>query len=300
MIPIGAVTSAWNDWFHASEPAYTVALFRAFFGLLLVANAALFARDASLWVGPGGLLPHAHYLRVYGRSRFTVLAYLPPTERWLHAVIALHVLSAVLLALGLWTRTSATLAFVTLLSLQQRNPVLMYGADDVMRLMCFLLIFSRAGEVLSIDEWVARRAGTIVVPGTAWCTRLMQLQVSICYVSAFLHKFSGDSWINGTAAYYAVQVADFRRRPLPRFARTLFWARVGTYSTFAAEGALGFGLWISELRHPLLLVGVAMHVVMDWFMNLHLFGVAMVLCLLLFVDPAHVASLLQALGLLTP
>ncbi|MEO8678213.1 MAG: HTTM domain-containing protein [Vicinamibacterales bacterium] len=300
MISIGAVASAWTAWFHASEPPYTIALFRILFGLLLVANAALFARDASLWIGPSGLLSHDYYQRVYGRSRFTVLAYLPPTERWLHAVIALHLCSAVLLALGLFTRTSATLAFVTLLSIQQRNPVLVYGADDVLRLMCLLLIFSRAGEALSIDEWLARRAGAVVVPGTAWCTRLMQLQVSICYLSAFLHKFSGESWINGTAAYYAVQVADFRRRPLPRFARTLFWARVGTYSTVATEGALGFGLWISELRYPLLLLGVAMHLVMDWFMNLQLFSVAMILCLLLFVDPADVARLLQWMGVLSP
>ena len=37
MISIAAIASAWTAWFHASEPPYTIALFRALFGVLLVA-----------------------------------------------------------------------------------------------------------------------------------------------------------------------------------------------------------------------------------------------------------------------
>lgn len=292
---IETAAALWNTVVHAVEPPSTIALFRSLFGALLVVNAALFAREAQLWVGPNGLLPHDHYERVYGRSRFTLLAWLPPTEGWLRALIFVHVLSAVLLTLGLCTRTSAAVAFVTLVSLQHRNPLVMYGADDLLRLMCFLLIFSQAGEAGSVDAWLQPRAGSPGEPVAAWCTRLMQLQVSIVYVSAFLHKFSGESWMNGTAAYYAVQVADFRRRPWPRFARTAFWARAVTYSIIAVEGLLGPGLWVSELRYSLLLVGAGMHLAMDWFMNLHLFGPTMIVCLVLFIDPADVDAALRAL-----
>lgn len=298
MIPLQALGQAWNTFFHANEPAHTIAVFRILFGLLLVANAALFLRDAPLWIGPSGLLSHDSYCAVYGRSRFTVLRYLPPSDTWVYTTLALHTLGAALLTVGLATRWSAVLTFVTLLSIQQRNPVLVYGADDVMRLMSFLLIFSRSGEVLSVDHWFAARSGAPIEPSTSWCTRLMQLQVSFVYLAAFLNKFAGVSWLQGTAAFYAVEVADFRRRRLPPFARTMFWARAGTWSTLAIELLLGLAVWIRELRYPVLAMGVAMHLLMDWFMNLHLFGATMIVCLTLFVDPYHVERTLGVLRLI--
>jgi hypothetical protein len=296
VIPLQWVADAWNAFFYAAESAYSVALFRIAFALVLLANAALFLRDARLWIGPSGLLSHASYCAIYGHSRFTLFRYVPPSDGWVYVTIGLHILSAALLALGFATRLNAVITFITLLSIQQRNPVLVYGADDVMRLMSFLLIFSRAGEVLSLDAWTGGRDGRGVA-STAWCTRLMQLQVAFVYLAAFRNKFAGTSWMQGTAAFYAVEVSDFRRHRLPEFARSVLWSRVGTWATLVVEFLLATAIWIRELRYPVLLLGVMMHLVMDWFMNLQLFGVTMIACLLLFVDPDDVASVLKALGI---
>lgn len=46
----------------------------------------------------------------------------------------------------------------------------------------------------------------------------------------------------------------------------------------------------------MLALGVAMHVTMEWFMNLQPFGAIMIACLLLFVDLAAVADALRARG----
>lgn len=296
MIPIASIAHAWTAFFHAQEPAFTIALFRIVFGVLLLINAALFARDARLWIGPDGLFSHRSYCAVYGHSRFTLLRYLPPKDLWVTAVLAAHALSAALLTIGLATRWSAAAAFVTLLSIHHRNPVLVYGGDDVLRLMGFLLIFSRAGAALSVDARIGGHAIAAPAIGDAWCTRLMQLQVSFVYLAAFLNKLGGRSWVDGTAGFYAVEVADFRRHRLPRFARSLSWSRAGTWSVLATELLLGPAVWVRELRYPVLALGVAMHVTMDWFMNLQLFGAIMIACLLLFVDPAVVAEALRALG----
>ena len=298
MIPFAAVAHAWNAFFHAQESADTIALFRIVFGLLLLANAAFFARDARLWIGPDGFFSHDSYCAVYGHSRFTLLRYLPPTDGWVAATLAAHALSAALLTIGFATRWSAAAAFVTLLSIHHRNPVLVYGGDDVLRLMGFLLIFSRAGATLSADALLSGHAMAEPAVGDAWCTRLMQLQVSFVYFAAFLNKLGGRSWLDGTAGFYAVEVPDFRRHRLPRFARTMFWSRTGTWSVLATELLLGPAIWIRELRYPVLALGVAMHLAMDWFMNLQLFGATMIVCLLLFVDPATVAGAFRALGVM--
>jgi hypothetical protein len=296
VIPLESLAEAWRAFFHAREPATTIGLFRILFGLLLLANALLFIREAGIWIGPRGVLSHDRFRQVFGRSRVTTpFGHLAASGRWGHGVLAVHVLAAMCLTLGLATRWSAVVVFLTLVSVQQRNPLVLYGADDVMRIMSFLLIFSRAGEALSMDQWLAGRAGD-TLEGSAWCTRLMQLQVSIVYLRAFLAKFSGTTWLAGTAAYYAVEVADFRRRRLPAFARTLFWSRLATWTTIGIEFGLGPLVWVEELRYPMLLAGVALHLTMEWFMNLQLFGATMIVCLVLFVDPYDLERWVRSAG----
>jgi len=277
---------AWSAFLHAREPATTIAAFRILFGLLLVANGLLFARQARLWIGESGVLPRAAFLEAFGRSRFTLLGYLPGADGWAQLVLALHLLAAVSLCVGFATRGSAAVAFLTLLSLQHRNPLVLYGADYVLRVMTFLLIFSRAGETWSVDHWLAARAGAPLEEASAWCTRLMQMQVSILYFKAAVAKLEGATWRDGTAVHYALEATAFRRARRPVFARTLAWSRLATWGTVALELALAAFLWVPGLRYPVLVAGALFHALMDVFMSLQLFGMTMIVCLLLFVEPA--------------
>ncbi|HEY6548652.1 MAG TPA: HTTM domain-containing protein [Vicinamibacteria bacterium] len=286
---------AWDAFFYAREPATTIALFRILFGLVLLANALLFARHARLWIGEQGFLPKQRFLEAFGHSRFTLFTYLPPSDKWVSVVLGAHLVAAACLTVGLATRSSAAFVFVTLASLQHRNPLVLYGGDHVLRIMSFLLIFSRAGEVWSLDQWLGARAGAVAVEGTAWCTRLMQLQVSIVYFKAALAKLGGETWRHGSAVYYAVESAAFRRTRLPHFARNLFGSRLATWGTLAVEFALGGLVWVPALRYPALLAGVTLHLLMEAFMNLQLFGVTMIVCLTLFIEPQVLEALLGQL-----
>lgn len=297
MITFSGLADLWNGFFHAPESAHTVALFRILFGGLLLINAALFARDARLWIGPNGIFAHGDFCRTYGHSRFTLLRYLPATDGSVALVLGLHLVAACCLTVGLWTPGSAGVVFVTLVSLQHRNPLVCYGGDDVMRIMALLIMFSGAGDVASIDRWWADRLGQPEPVRTAWCTRLMQLQVSIVYLQAFLSKFSGSTWRTGSAVYYAVEVPKYQRLRLPAFARTLAWSRFMSWWTMAVEFALGPLIWFRELRPAILVAGITLHLGMEAFMNLHLFGPMMIACLLLFLDPARSERIL---GLLLP
>ena len=301
MIGLDSVARAWNAFFHASEPAHTIALFRILLGALLVVNALLFRRDARFWIGPAGVLARDHYVDMYRHSPLTVFRYLPAADLSVDIVLGIHIVAACCLSLGIVTPWSAGVAWLTLASLHHRNPLVTYGADEVMRIMTFLLVFSRAGQVLSVDHWWAQRSGNGVAPddaaGTAWCTRLMQLQVSIVYFQAFLSKFSGRTWLEGTAAYYAAEGPKYRRARLPRLARTLVGSRVMTWGTMTVECALGPFVWIRELRPAVLISAIVMHLGMEVFMNLHLFGPTMMVCLTLFIDPHTVARWAASLNL---
>lgn len=78
---------------------------------------------------------------------------------WFESVYVLAVLTSVLLLLGWRTRTMSVLFMVGVLSLQNRSIFMGDGGDNVLHLMCVYLVFTRCGQVWSLDERRARRAG---------------------------------------------------------------------------------------------------------------------------------------------
>ncbi|MFE5892205.1 HTTM domain-containing protein [Streptomyces sp. NPDC056462] len=84
---------------------------------------------------------------------------------WFESVYVLAVLSSVLLLLGWRTRTMSVLFMVGVLSLQNRSIFMGDGGDNVLHLMCVYLVFTRCGQVWSLDERRARRAGEALARG---------------------------------------------------------------------------------------------------------------------------------------
>jgi hypothetical protein len=77
---------------------------------------------------------------------------------WFEAVYVLAALSSVALLLGWRTRTMSVLFMVGVLSLQNRSIFMGDGGDNVLHLMCVYLVFTRCGQVWSLDERRARLA----------------------------------------------------------------------------------------------------------------------------------------------
>ncbi|ANS66533.1 hypothetical protein SLINC_4309 [Streptomyces lincolnensis] len=77
---------------------------------------------------------------------------------WFECVYVLAVLASVLLLLGWRTRTMTVLFMVGVLSLQNRSIFMGDGGDNVLHLMGIYLVFTRCGQVWSLDARRARRA----------------------------------------------------------------------------------------------------------------------------------------------
>ncbi|MEU8590927.1 HTTM domain-containing protein [Streptomyces sp. NPDC048664] len=88
---------------------------------------------------------------------FTVLMW-SDSQAWFETVYALAVLSSALLLLGWRTRTMSVLFMIGVLSLQNRSVFVGDGGDNVVHLMSIYLVFTRCGQVWSLDERRAVRA----------------------------------------------------------------------------------------------------------------------------------------------
>ncbi|EPH40664.1 hypothetical protein STRAU_6276 [Streptomyces aurantiacus JA 4570] len=80
---------------------------------------------------------------------------------WFEIVYFLAIVSSALLLVGWRTRTMSVLFMIGVLSLQNRSIFMGDGGDNVIHLMAIYLVFTRCGQVWSLDARRAARAGGV-------------------------------------------------------------------------------------------------------------------------------------------
>lgn len=292
MISLEQLAAWWTGFFFGPVPAHPVALFRMALAAVLLVDSLFILPHLAEFLGPNGMVGFERFKkRASGRS-LSLFLHLPPTMGSVRGVAAVHVAAVAAMGIGFLTPVSTAVVFVTLRSIVGRNPSLCNGGDNVARILCFLLIFAPAGAVWSVDALLFGPAGA---PAEAalhapWALRLMQIQVSVIYLRTVYWKLKGATYRNGTAIYYAMSNDAYRRLAVPAFVTRAPGVYAATWGTLALETALGAGVWIRELRLPLVVTGIAFHLAIELYLNVHLFGWYMMAALLLFLDPWTLAS----------
>jgi len=290
---LGRLTAAWNSFFHQPEPVIGIAFFRILWGLALLLNWVLLGPDVLTWFGERGVLSSETARWLIGSGRLNLLAILPRSDAWAITLFSATALASVSLTVGFMTRASALVVFLGLVSMHHRNILILNSGDTLLRVVTFLLIFSPAGEALSVDRWRrARRgqAGEEPPWRSPWVRRLIQIQVAVLYLSAFLWKMQGAMWLDGTAVYYMSRLVEFQRFSLPFWFAHLWAVKVMTWGSLFVEFGLGVLVWIRPLRYPLLIAGALLHLGVEYTMNIPVFQWLMIISLTIFIEPAHLAA----------
>jgi hypothetical protein len=296
VIRVGDILRAWNRFFFEPTSPLPMAVYRILLGLLVLANQLLLLPDVMTWFSDRGALSFATAPRVSGGSGLNLFRFLPHGDTMVWTVLILSCLSAISLAAGFFTRTSAVLTFLFFVTLDHRNPLILNSGDTLLRLGTFFVMWSHAGRALSVDEWRRRKRGEKSAAAyPPWAMRLLQVQFSFVYFYAFIWKVSGTMWMSGTAVYYTSRLIEFWRFPVPYVFEHLWTIKLWTWGTLLIECALGTLIWIKELRYPVLLAGILLHLGIDYSMNIPLFGFIMVSAYVTFVEPADLERWLAPL-----
>lgn len=294
MITLQELIGHWNSFFFEPIPVHTVALFRIIFGLLLLRDACYTLANLKDYLGPNGLIQYDRYTRRNPRI-LSLFLYLPGTIQSVYIIMAIHIISLVFMIVGLFTPISIFVFFVTLRSIVNRNPGIHNGGDNVSRIMCFLLIFASAGHTYSLDEYLFYAPNDPTkeyLQQAPWALRLMQIQLAIIYIKSAYWKLKGTTYRDGTAVYYSLQNYMYSRFPMPAFMQRKPFVHIMTWSTLLIEFLLGITVWIKEFRVTTIIVGITFHLLLEYAMNVHLFGWFMIVCWLLFLDPNWVISMM--------
>ena len=172
----------------------TLAVFRVFAGLLVVADLLLRSRNFTYFYTEAGVVPRSLAMEYSGYSIY----HLTTSSTVIAALFVLQGLIALQLIVGYKTKIATILTFAFVVSLDHHNPFVLSYADTLFRLLLFWAIFLPLGERWSVDAVHRDRSPRPFVASVASVAILAQMV--FMYFSNGLIKAQSSVWTSGDAA----------------------------------------------------------------------------------------------------
>ncbi len=290
-------------WFGQADTR-PLSVFRIAFAAILVKNALYYLPLVEPLYSDSGAVRRSAVISELGRwDRFSLMDAL--STPWMAALFIL-VWAAIAcgLLVGYRTRLMTVLNFICILSVQERNTYVLNGADLVLRVLSFWVLFVPLGDYYSIDAVLARvrrfrRTGDLADLRVkdeqhttyAFPWRMAQIQFALIYLFTALLKLPSDQWWHGEATYNALQIqsltlptGDWLRDNAP------FWVfRFLSRITLIAEFLFFWLVFLPILQPFARLLGMIMvallHIGIMVAMSISDFSTVMLTGYLLFFDP---------------
>jgi predicted DCC family thiol-disulfide oxidoreductase YuxK len=321
-----STVAGWNRfWFTPADPT-PLGLVRIGIGLLLVWNFAILGLDLhavlgqNAWADPDtvrnlfSLDPDGPNRPMQPPLSWSVWLMLP--DSLLLPAYVLSLVALVCFTLGLFSRTTAAIAWILVVSTAKRSPVTVFGFDQTASMLClYLAATGSSGQALSLDRFIARwrsirselsqrrRSGKplagSVPDGTPRPTvsanlslRLIQIHLCLMYAMSGLSKLQSPNWWNGSAFAQLLGYSEFRPLDLTWLAAYPHLLMTLTHAAVALEIGYAALIWVRPLRPLILALTIGLHLGIMIMMGLYEFAGAMIAANLAFVSGPWVRGFL--------
>lgn len=175
---------------------------------------------------------------------------------------------------GKYRRLTSFLVWWTTFNLFNPIHLGVTGGEVILHLLLFYMIF--------IHENRKDALNTLLNNTFFWACRW---QIIVVYIFAAWYKLYDETWLNGEALYYILQIDAFSRPLLSDLIseqKTLL--QIGTYFVLLYQLAFPFLIWWKKIKTPFLIVGVLFHISIAFVTGVFSFGIIMILVYILWFD----------------
>jgi hypothetical protein len=286
-----AVCGGWSRFFFRPADPTALGLIRIAVGLLAGWSLFVIGLDLHAYLGSQGWVDAESARRAMPPFAWSFWFFVPDSMLrpvWVACLVVFGLFTA-----GLFSRTTAVLAWVIVVSTVRRAPFALFGFDQILSLLTlYLAACGASGQALSVDR-LLRRSGRSAPTITANISlRLIQLHLAFIYGMAGLAKLQGPSWWNGMAIWGTMTAGEFASLDFTGLAAWPKLLNLMTHASLALEILYPIFIWIGITR-PLMVIGaVLLHLgIAVVSPGLTEFGLAMIVGNLAFVSGAWLRSL---------
>ena len=180
----------------------SLALFRIFLGFLIIADLAGRVPNFRAHFTEEGILPRELLISSMSEWRWSLFLINGSLQFQVALFIATWI-AAICIIVGYRTRLMLVVAWVLIMSLQVRNPLVLSGADTLLRLTMFWSMLLPLGAKWSIDSRRSEAPKGLSTRFVSFASAGLIIQIAIMYLFTVMLK-DGPSWRgDGTALYYA-------------------------------------------------------------------------------------------------
>jgi predicted DCC family thiol-disulfide oxidoreductase YuxK len=222
----------WRWWHMLAVDLRSLALFRMAMGSVLLFNLVGLLGELDDFFSDRGVLPRDVLLSQFS-DPWAFSVHLMSGQWAVQLVIFfVAIVFAIALILGYRTRLSTIVSWFLLCSMQVRNPFILHGGDDLLRLLLFWSMFAPLGSALSLDRALNPNAPKPDPLHLSFGSLALMLQLCVMYLMTAVLKFAPEWRTEGSAIYYALSLDQFATgfgRALLQFpwlCRTLTFATV--------------------------------------------------------------------------
>lgn len=290
----------WVSFIASTERGTTLALFRMGVGAALLLTVG--------WVVFGGVTDavwmdrsHGGIHRLRGSPLVQLLGGANPGV--IYGLVAANLMAGVLLILGVGGRVTAFVALQVALGLLRNNPYADAAYDTLLTNGLWLLVLGSSTQTLSVDAKLRTGSWIDPTPIGRWARYLVVFQLAVMYCATGLQKLSVHwvPWGDLHALWYVLQMANFHYQdhswlagfaPLLQLSTliTWVWEILGGVFLLAALGSdRGAPGW-RRVRRGMVGIGLVMHVVLFFTMELGPFGFTTLIFYLALYSPAEVEA----------
>jgi len=309
-----------NDyWFGYGSPV-TIGVMRILIGITVFCNLLIMFIGYDDWYTERGYVPvglNQMYLGKVSKDfvlfgshqmpfeipRFNLLDYLAqwfatfhvhfPLQQFTFAMWIITLVACITMTLGLWSRASAIILAICIVTIHHRNAMILHGGDTVQRIAVLYMALAPCGAACSLDRLIGLYKGKIqpgAVRVSLWPQRLIAFNIALIYFTTVWMKWGGNYWKSGIATWFPARLNEFKRFPVPDFVNNYPFVKLTTYGTLATELAMATLVFYKPLRKYVLLGGIMMHGFIEYSMNIPMFSFSICALYLTFYEGEEVTE----------
>lgn len=176
-------------------------------------------------------------------------------------------------------------------NLFNRAYLVFTGGEVLISLVLFYLMFIHKSNSKSQqnEDPIFSEIQTILNNTFYW---ILLLQVVVLYFFSTLYKLTDPLWVNGSALMYISELSFFSGQTMTYlFSDNILMSQIFTYLVLFYQGLFPILVWVKPIKIPYLLLGVAIHLGIAWWMGIFTFGITMCISYLLFLTPDQLVKL---------
>jgi len=281
-------TSNLFDFLLEPRMPYAMAVIRIATGGMLAYIHLVWMLRMEAFFGPNALLSNEFIRGLHAEQwKWTYLANTESTMlAWVHEVVALT--AGLSMCLGLASRWSIPIAWLTTLLTAHRLAPFLFGLDQIVLMLTEYLCIADSGSAWSVDARLAGNPPPVASWNNNLATRLIQLHLCVIYLFGGLGKLRGWMWWDGSAMWFTAASYEYQSLSLLWIGSVPTLGAIATHLTLFWECSYAILIWHRWMRPWMLAMAFLVHVGIAVFLGMITFGFMMIVANIAFVDPMTV------------